>query len=452
MGRRKELRVVPGGIASEPAVSDVRRRSLLPAHGPVAVAERPTRLSGTDTSPERLSRIRVMVADDNEMIRQTLVEAIEQTEGLAVVGAARDADEAIRIASIRHPDVALLDVRMPNGGGPRAAREIRWRSPDTRIVALSAHGDDRSVENMLASGATSYLVKDSSLEDIMEALARSVEGDASLSEGLTRHVVSELSSRLAREHGLAEERRDKEARIRRFIDGTGGLAMAYQPIVELSSGRIVGVEALSRFPSEPKRTPDVWFNEATEVGLGTKLQVAAVRLALPALDVLPIDVFLSVNVDPTAAGSPELAEVIEPWPAGRVVIELTEHAPTGDYPSLREALDAFRRSGVRIAVDDAGAGFASLRHILELAPDIIKLDVSIVRDIDSESSHRALASALVGFASEIGTDLVAEGVETVEEATTLYSLGIKLIQGYFAARPGPIPDRFVIPMPDGSLG
>jgi EAL domain-containing protein (putative c-di-GMP-specific phosphodiesterase class I) len=305
---------------------------------------------------------------------------------------------------------------------------------------------------MLASGATSYLVKDSSLEDIMEALARSVEGDASLSDGLTRHVVSELSSRLAREHGLAEERREKEARIRCFIDGTGGLAMAYQPIVELSSGRIVGVEALSRFPSERKRTPDVWFNEAAEVGLGTELQVAAVRLALPALDVLPVDVFLSVNVDPTTAGSRELAEVIEPWPAERVVIELTEHAPAGDYPSLREALDAFRRSGVRIAVDDAGAGFASLRHILELAPDIIKLDVSIVRDIDSESSHRALASALVGFASEIGTDLVAEGVETAEEALTLYSLGIQLIQGYFAARPGPIPDRFVIPLPDGSLG
>jgi EAL domain-containing protein (putative c-di-GMP-specific phosphodiesterase class I)/ActR/RegA family two-component response regulator len=416
----------------------------------VAVAERPTRPAGSETPPRRVSRIRVLVADDSEMIRRTLVEAIEKTEGLALVGTARNADEAIRIASLRHPDVALLDVRMPNGGGPRAAREIRWRSPDTRIIALSAHGDDRSVENMLANGATSYLVKDSSIEDIFEAVARSVEGDASLSEGVTQHVVSELGSRLACEHGLAEERRDKEEGIRRLIDGTGGLEMAYQPIVELSSGRIVGVEALARFPGEPKRAPNLWFDEAVEVGLGTELQVAAVRLALPALDVLPIDVFLSVNVDPTAAGSPELAEAIERWPAERIVIELTEHAPASDYPSLREALDAFRRSGVRIAVDDAGAGFASLRHILELSPDIIKLDISIVRHIDTEAWHRALASALVGFAREIGTDLVAEGVETAEEAHTLYSLGIPLIQGYFAARPGPIPDRFVVPLPDGS--
>jgi EAL domain-containing protein (putative c-di-GMP-specific phosphodiesterase class I) len=391
-----------------------------------------------------------MIADDDELIRRTLVEAIEQTNGLAVIGTAKDADEAIRIAALRHPDVALLDVRMPSGGGPRAAREIQWRSPDTRIVALSAHGNDDSVENMLASGATSYLVKDSSLEDILDAIARSVEGDASLSEGLVQHVVSELATRLAREHGLAEERRSRHERIRRFIDGTGGLAMAYQPIVELASGRIAGVEALARFPGEPTWAPNLWFDEAVEVDLSTELQVAAVRLALPALDMLPTEVFLSFNVDPAAVGSRELAEAVERWPSERIVIELTEHAPAGDYASLREALDRFRRSGVRIAVDDAGAGFASLRHILEVAPDFIKLDTSIVRDIDTEASHRALASALVGFAREIDTGLVAEGVETAEEALTLYSLGVPLIQGYFAARPGPIPDRYVLPLPDGS--
>ena len=97
-------------------------------------------------------------------------------------------------------------------------------------------------------------------------------------------------------------------------------------------------------------------------------------------------------------------------------------------------------------MDDAGAGFSSLRHILELAPDIIKLDTNIVRNIDREPSHRALASAMVGFASETGSELIAEGVETVEEARTLSSLGIPLIQGYFASRPGPIPESFVIPI------
>jgi EAL domain-containing protein (putative c-di-GMP-specific phosphodiesterase class I)/CheY-like chemotaxis protein len=439
-------------IALEHISSDVRRPWIGYAQGRVSVPKRPPEVVRSEGLPQGLSRIRVLIADDDEMIRQTLVEVIDQTDGLSVIGLAKDADEAIRIAALRHPDVALLDVRMPSGGGPRAAREIRWRSPDTQIVALSAHGDDRSVENMLASGATSYLVKDSPIDDILEAVARSVDGEASLSEGVTQHLVAQLGSRLALEHGLAEERRDQEERIQRCIDGTGGMAMAFQPIVEVSSGRIVGVEALARFPSEPKQAPNVWFDEAAKVGLGTELQVAAVRSALPALDVLPVDVFLSVNVDPTAAGSPELVDAVRRWPAERIVMELTEHTPASDYPRLREALGAFRRCGVRIAVDDAGAGFASLKHILELAPDIIKLDISIVRDIGTEASHRALASALVGFAREIGTDMVAEGVETADEALTLCSLGIPLIQGYFAARPGPIPERFVVPVPDGSPG
>ncbi|MGZ5305631.1 MAG: EAL domain-containing protein, partial [Actinomycetota bacterium] len=127
-------------------------------------------------------------------------------------------------------------------------------------------------------------------------------------------------------------------------------------------------------------------------------------------------------------------------------IELTEHSLPSDYPSLREALDVLRRSGMRIAVDDAGAGFASLKHILELAPDIIKLDISIVRDIDTVASHRALAAALKGFAREIGTELVAEGVETAEEALALDALGIRLMQGYYLARPGPISDLILGPI------
>jgi EAL domain-containing protein (putative c-di-GMP-specific phosphodiesterase class I)/ActR/RegA family two-component response regulator len=446
MGEGAERRRMAERNVHPRSAAVVRDGWFAPVRGPMALVRAPDRLTQTETSPRRHYPIRVLIADDDDMVRQTLLEAIEQTDGIVVIGTARDAAEAIRIASMRHPDVALLDVRMPGGGGPHAAREIRWRSPDTRIVALSAFRDECSVENMLASGATSYLVKDSDLDEIMHAVTRSVDGEALLSNGVVQHVVSELGSRLAREHGLEEERSDEEGRIRRLIDGRGGLEMAYQPIVELSSGRIVGVEALARFPSWPKRTPDVWFKEATEIGLGTELQLVAVELAVMALDVLPQDIFVSVNVDPTAAASPELAKVMQRLPGERLVIELTEHAPASDYPSLREALDAFRRSGIRIAVDDAGAGFASLRHILELDPDIIKLDISIVRDIDTEASHRALASALVGFARETGTELVAEGVETAEEALILRSLGIPLIQGFFVARPGPLPRRFVIPL------
>lgn len=397
-------------------------------------------------SPGRRSRIRVLIADDDEMIRRTLIEAMEQADGLSVIATANDADEAIRISALRHPDVVLLDVRMPNGGGPRAAREITWRSPQTRIVALSAHDDPRCVDDMLASGARSYLVKDASIEEIVEAIARSAGGDASLSGAVTEHVVAELGSRLAGERTAARERREARERIQRFIHGAPELAMVYQPIVELASGRIVGLEALARFHGEPARSPDAWFVEAAEVGLSAQLQATALRKALLALDRLPLDIFLSVNVDPTDMASRELLGVLEECPAERIVIELTEHSAASDYPRLRDALDPLRRSGSRLAVDDAGAGSSSFRHILELAPDIIKLDTSIVRNVDREPSHRALLSALVGFASETGSDLIAEGVETAEEARALASLGIPLIQGYLAARPGPIPESFAIPL------
>jgi EAL domain-containing protein (putative c-di-GMP-specific phosphodiesterase class I)/CheY-like chemotaxis protein len=389
--------------------------------------------------------IRVLIADDDEMNRETLAEIVERSESLTLVGAAKDADEAIKLASLRHPDVVLLDVRMPGGGGAHAAHEIRLRSPGSRIVALSAFGDDRSIDEMLANGATSYLTKDASFDDIVDAIVRSVDGDALLSSTVTKHVVAELGARLEQEQGQAEHRREKERRLQRLLEGGGGLTMAYQPIVALTTGVTVGVEALARFSLPPERTPDRWFAEAVEVGLGTELQLMAVDRALPALDQLPDDMYVSVNVDPTTASSVFLAEILEPWPAGRIVIELTEHAPASDYPSLREALDAFRRSGVRIAVDDAGAGFASLRHILELAPDIIKLDISIVRNIDTEASQRALASALVGFAREIDTDLIAEGVETAEEAMALDALGVRLMQGYYLARPGPLSDLVIRP-------
>jgi EAL domain-containing protein (putative c-di-GMP-specific phosphodiesterase class I) len=229
--------------------------------------------------------------------------------------------------------------------------------------------------------------------------------------------------------------------MRTLVDTGEGLEVVYQPIVEIATGRVVGMEALSRFRIAPDRTPDVWFAEAAEVGLGTELQILAFRRALGALEDLPPDVFVSVNVDPETLVSRSFIDALRGMPADRIVLELTEHAATNDYPSLLEALAPLTAAGVRVAIDDTGAGYSSLRHVLELSPDIVKLDISISRHVDTMHSHRALAAALVGFTRAMGIDLVAEGVETQAEARALEDLGVPWIQGFYVAKPGPLPAR-----------
>jgi EAL domain-containing protein (putative c-di-GMP-specific phosphodiesterase class I) len=252
-----------------------------------------------------------------------------------------------------------------------------------------------------------------------------------------RVLASLLSDEVERKRPLEEVRSETVGRIKAAIAGNG-LRMVYQPIVRLDTLEIVGAEALSRFDGGPP-TPDRWFQEAAGVGLETELQTASLRMAIGALPELPKGVYLSVNASP---------ELINIWahralPEGiaydRLLLEITEHHPIEDYDELLTALQPLRERGVRIAIDDAGAGYSSFRHILLIKPEVIKLDISITRAIDQDPSRRALATALLSFAAEINASLVAEGVETIAEKETLQELGATLGQGYLFARPGPLP-------------
>jgi len=218
----------------------------------------------------------------------------------------------------------------------------------------------------------------------------------------------------------------------------GEPSIVYQPIYDLESRRIAGVEALARFSSTPHVTPDVWFNEATVLGIGPKLEACAIRSALTALKTLPKDVYLAVNGSPGFVLSGALPELLQSVDISRVVLELTEHDSVTDYRELTDALAPLRALGLRIAIDDAGAGYASMRHILNIEPNLVKLDISLTRGIDGDRKRRALASALIAFARETQVGIIAEGVETSEELLTLQSLGVKSAQGYYLARPKPL--------------
>lgn len=388
--------------------------------------------------PETHDPIRVLLADDEPALRGALAELLAQEELVLLVGAARDADEAIELAARELPDVALVDVKMPSGGGPRAAREIHRLSPRTRVIALSAFEDRPTVLEMLRAGAVGYLVKGASADEIVESIVRVAEGGTSLSAEVVGGIVHELSSQLRREEIEQEEQAARRGEIHRFLDGQG-LSMVFQPVIDLETRVIAGYEALARFGSIPPRPPDAWFAEAVALELGIQLELAAIRQALTVLDRIPPDAYLAVNCSHRAAASPEMAVALAPA-AGRLVIEITEHEPVEDYDALAVALDGLRAGGVRVAIDDAGAGYASLRHALLLAPDIVKVDISLTRDIDTDRGRRALASALISFADEMGMTIVAEGIETEAELATLRELGVRFGQGYFLAKPGPLPN------------
>ncbi|HVA03982.1 MAG TPA: EAL domain-containing protein [Acidimicrobiales bacterium] len=243
-----------------------------------------------------------------------------------------------------------------------------------------------------------------------------------------------MTEREEAERALVLEQRQKAIRV---TLANRDYESVFQPIVALQAGGAVGVEALTRFGTTPVRSPDVWFAEARNVGLGVELEVAALRSALDQLHRLPSGLYLSLNASSDTMMSPEFREAVADAPAERVVLELTEHDSIEDYELLEATVQDLRSNGIRLAVDDAGAGFSSFRHILNLRPDIIKLDIALTRGIDEDPARRALGSAMLTFGLDAyNAAIVAEGIETEAEFETLRRLGCRFGQGYYLGRPG----------------
>lgn len=383
-------------------------------------------------------RIRVLVAEDDPTVRDALEALFRSERSLELAAAVGDAPSAVEAARREQPDVALVDVRMP-GGGASAARGITSCAPGTRVLAFTAHDDRETVLQMLEAGAIGYLLKGGSIDEIVEAIHRAADGQAPLSAEVAGEVIDELLGQLSVDRQNETQTRRREKRIRRALEGKDRFSMVFQPICSLS-GRMVGAEALARFRGPPRRGPERWFAEAEEVGLRRELEVAAAKVALSALPSLPPEIFLSLNVSPKTLLSGSFRKlVLENSDPTRVVVEVTEHARIDDYERLNAAFDRLRGPGVRLAVDDAGAGFASLRHILRLAPDFIKLDRTLIDGIEYDRSRQALAAGLISFAEKIEATIIAEGIEHSAEVDVLTALGVGYGQGFFIAKPAPLP-------------
>jgi len=239
----------------------------------------------------------------------------------------------------------------------------------------------------------------------------------------------------------AQSPSDRGAALERIagVIREGSFELAFQPVVDMIRNGVVGYEALSRFSGRPSRPPDAWFDEAARVGFGEELELAVVERALSAMPSVPVGAYLAINISPATAQRPELLKLCAAHDTSRIVLELTEHATVTDYATLVDAAERLKRIGLRLAIDDAGAGFASLQHILHLQPALIKLDRSLVKDIDRKPGHQRMLSALLMFAAGTQAELVAEGIETAEERAVLLDLGIRWGQGYLLGQPAPLP-------------
>ena len=236
------------------------------------------------------------------------------------------------------------------------------------------------------------------------------------------------------EPGVRE--RSRVAAIRERLDPVflaGGPTIVLQPIISFADGSRVGAEALSRFPSEWVLAPDEVFAQAASIGVGADLELLAVRAAVAHLPHL--SGYVSVNFSPETLLDERCLALLNELPLERIVLELSEHHPVDDYERLAEVLAPLRLKGMRLAIDDVGAGFSSLRHIMLTTPDVIKLDRSIVAGVAADRVLLTLVAALVNFGHGANAHIVAEGVETRDDAAALCAAGVDYAQGWYFARP-----------------
>jgi EAL domain-containing protein (putative c-di-GMP-specific phosphodiesterase class I) len=218
---------------------------------------------------------------------------------------------------------------------------------------------------------------------------------------------------------------------------------AFQPIFDLRQGIVAGFEMLARFEAPVNASPLEWLAAARARGLGPRLEALLLDAGLRARRVLPPSCFLAVNLGPEALLSHEVAAVLDGRSLDGIVVEIAETGPVTDYPQLESALDRLRDAGAHVAIDDTGAGYASLQHVMRLRPSFVKLDRRLVSQIDRDPAKLALVEAMGTLAIRLDASIVAEGVERSQEREALAALGVPLAQGFALASGSRRPCRAV---------
>jgi len=382
-----------------------------------------------------LVRCRIMIVDDEDA-NVHLMKRILQTAGYVDIKEITDAREVLAAVRDWSPDLVLLDLHMPHIDGVSLLLAIgaeRSSSEFLPVLVLTADASRETLIRAMNAGANDYLTKPVDIDEVLlrvrNLLAFRLSHEALRNSNGA--LATTLQQQMQSEEYQSVNRNDRIKAVRAVI--ASGPTMVFQPIIALDTNHPVGFEALARFDSS--RPPDNWFAEATSLGLGAELELSAVNAAFEHFDLFAAEEFMAVNVSPAVMLDDRFYDLVREHGRDRVIIEITEHQPVDNYDNLKSICAGLRRDGLRIAIDDAGAGYASLHHILMLEPDIIKFDISLTRDIDRDPVKRALATSLLQFAREINATVTAEGIETATELVTLRTLGVPWGQGFHIGHP-----------------
>ncbi|HEY0714483.1 MAG TPA: EAL domain-containing protein [Polyangia bacterium] len=371
---------------------------------------------------------RVLVVDDDELVVQSYARTLARL-GYAV-NTASNGHQAIERFRAEACDVVLSDLAMPDMDGLSFLRELRRFDLDVPVVIVTGAPSMETAIKALEFGAFRYLTKPAATELLVETLDRAVRFHA-----LARLRRQALDLVEVSGHALG----DRASLEARFESAVSSAWIAFQPIVSWRNRRVFGYEALLRTQEPTLLRPDHFIDAAARLGRLNDLgRMARARTANAAAD-LPTDVRLFVNVHASDLNDDDLILATSPLSrlAPRVTLELTErtslHSTGAD---LRSRLEALRAIGFRLAVDDLGAGYAGLSSLAIVSPEVVKIDMSLVRDVQTSPSKQEVIRSMTRLASDLRMEMIVEGVETADERDALVALGCDLMQGYLFARPG----------------
>ncbi len=366
----------------------------------------------------------VLVVDDDDQMRRVCGRVLSH-EGWEVTQASHGRAAIAAVIEAKEPfDVVVSDVHMPEIDGFQLVAAVRRHDDDLPVLLMTGDPSLDGAVRAIDTGAVSYLSKPFEPETLVAAVARAAR----------KHGVARMRRRAdSYALKLATERSELEARFERAL---AGVWMAFQPIVEPATKRVYAYEALLRTEEESLRRPDLLLAAAERLDriheVGRTVRAAVARAAVGA----PDEALLFVNVHGLELTDAQMFRSDSPLAAfsPRVVLEITERI--GIDPVAGPAqMSALRQLGYRIAVDDLGAGYSALAALATLEPEVVKLDMSLIRDLERHPTKRRVVGAIATLCRELGSRVVAEGVETRAELEAVLSAGVDLIQGYLFGRP-----------------